>query len=90
MSKKNPKDKRRQSSDLAGVDAGRDASVAFTADEWQRKRDPLKQWKSSPIDAVVVKHWKACCGARDAMLLRTHTTVAPWHIVRANGKRLAR
>ena len=24
------------------------------------------------------------------MLLRTHTTVAPWHIVRADGKRLAR
>lgn len=90
MSKKNPKDKRRKSSDLAAVDGDRDASVAPTPGEWQRKRDPLPQWKSSPIDAVAVKHWKACSGARDAMLLRTHTTVAPCHIVRANGKRLAR
>ncbi|MEQ9152120.1 MAG: polyphosphate kinase 2, partial [Parvibaculum sp.] len=28
--------------------------------------------------------------ARDAMLLRTHTSVAPWAIVRADNKRLAR
>ena len=56
----------------------------------ERKRDPLKQWKSSPIDAVAVKHWKAYSEARDSMLLRTHTAVAPWHIVRADDKRLAR
>lgn len=55
-----------------------------------RARDPLKQWKTSPIDAVAVKHWKAYSDARDAMLLRTHTGVAPWHIVRADDKRLAR
>ncbi len=56
----------------------------------ERKRDPLKQWKTSPIDAVAVKHWKAYSEARDAMLLRTHTAVAPWRIVRADNKRLAR
>ena len=56
----------------------------------QRKRDPLKQWKSSPIDAVAVKRWKSYSEARDTMLLRTHTAVAPWHIVRADDKRLAR
>ena len=56
----------------------------------ERKRDPLKQWKSSPIDAVAVKHWKAYSEARDAMLLRTHSAVAPWRIVRADDKRLAR
>jgi polyphosphate kinase 2 len=56
----------------------------------ERKRDPLKRWKSSPIDAVAVKHWKAYSEARDTMLLRTHTTIAPWHIVRADDKRLAR
>ena len=55
-----------------------------------RKRDPLKQWKSSPIDAVAVKHWAAYTDARDAMLLRTHTATAPWRIVRADNKRLAR
>ena len=56
----------------------------------ERKRDPLKQWKSSPIDAVAVKHWKAYSEARDTMLLRTHTPIAPWHIVRADDKRRAR
>ncbi|MEO8731552.1 MAG: polyphosphate kinase 2 [Rhodoferax sp.] len=56
----------------------------------ERQRDPLKQWKRSPIDAVAVKHWKAYSSARDSMLLRTHTAIAPWHIVRTNNKRLAR
>lgn len=56
----------------------------------ERVRDPLKQWKSSPIDAVAVKHWKAYSDARDSMLLQTHTEIAPWHIVRADDKRLAR
>lgn len=55
-----------------------------------RVRDPLKQWKSSAIDAVAVNHWKSYSDARDSMLLQTHTAVAPWHIVRADDKRLAR
>jgi len=55
-----------------------------------RKRDPLKQWKTSPIDTVALKHWKAYSKARDEMLLRTHTEAAPWSIVRADDKRLAR
>jgi polyphosphate kinase 2 len=56
----------------------------------ERKRDPLKQWKTSPIDAAALKLWKAYSAARDEMLLRTHTALAPWHIVRADDKRLAR
>lgn len=55
-----------------------------------RKRDPLKQWKISSIDEVALKHWKAYTRARDAMLLRTHTPIAPWYIVRADNKKLAR
>ncbi len=55
-----------------------------------RKKDPLKQWKSSPIDEVAVKHWDAYTKARDAMLLATHTTAAPWHIVRTDSKHHAR
>ena len=55
-----------------------------------RQNNPLKRWKSSPIDAVAVKNWKAYSEARDTMLLRTHSAVAPWHIVKANDKRLAR
>ena len=55
-----------------------------------RARDPLKQWKSSPVDAVAIKHWKDYSAARDEMLLRTHTALSPWHIVRTNDKRSAR
>jgi polyphosphate kinase 2 len=55
-----------------------------------RRHDPLKQWKSSPIDAVAVEHWTAYSAARDLMFLRTSTPVAPWQIVRADDKRLAR
>ncbi|MBS0401592.1 MAG: polyphosphate kinase 2 [Proteobacteria bacterium] len=56
----------------------------------ERRRDPLKQRKSSPADAAAVKHWNAYSAARDAMLMRTHTATAPWRIVRADSKRLAR
>ena len=69
------------------LDIDKDEQVSRLA---ERQRDPLKQWKTSPIDAVAVKHWKAYSAARDAMLLRTHTAIAPWHIVRTNNKRLAR
>ena len=69
------------------LDIGKDEQTRRLA---ERKRDPLKQWKSSPVDAVAIKHWKAYSQARDAMLLRTHSAVAPWHIVRADDKRHAR
>src|SRR3546814_328834 len=38
-----------------------------------RERDPLKQWKISPIAKVALKHWKAYSRARDAMLSRSHS-----------------
>jgi len=56
----------------------------------ERARDPLKAWKRSPIDAVATKHWKDYSAARDSMLLGSHTELAPWCIVRADNKRLAR
>ena len=55
-----------------------------------RKSDPLKQWKVSPIDNQAVKYWKAYSAARNEMLARTHNPMAPWTLVRANDKRLAR
>ncbi|MEO7938350.1 MAG: polyphosphate kinase 2 [Burkholderiaceae bacterium] len=56
----------------------------------ERRQDPLKQWKSSPIDAVATKHWNDYSEARDAMLLGSHNAVAPWQIVRTDSKRHAR
>ena len=55
-----------------------------------RRKDPLKQWKISPVDNVALKHWQAYSDARDEMLIRTGTPHAPWHVVNANDKRTAR
>jgi polyphosphate kinase 2 len=55
-----------------------------------RRKDPLKQWKISPIDQAALKHWKDYSTARDLMLARTSTAASPWTVVRANDKRLAR
>ncbi len=55
-----------------------------------RKMDLLKQWKISPIDEQAIKHWKAYSLARNEMLARTHNPIAPWTLVRADDKHLAR
>jgi polyphosphate kinase 2 len=69
------------------LDISKDEQKSRLAD---RKRDPLKQWKSSPIDDVAVHHWDDYTQARDAMLLATHAAEAPWHIVRTDNKHDAR
>jgi polyphosphate kinase 2 (PPK2 family) len=56
----------------------------------ERARDPLTQWKTSPIDMQAQTYWKAYSRARDEMLARTHSAIAPWHIVRADDKHEAR
>ena len=56
----------------------------------ERRIDPLSQWKLSPIDAEAMKHWDDYSAARNEMLIRTHTTVAPWTIVKADDKAKAR
>lgn len=53
-----------------------------------RKTDPLKQWKISPIDQQAQKYWKAYSIARNAMLLKTSTSSAPWTVINANNKKL--
>jgi polyphosphate kinase len=55
-----------------------------------RKSDPLKQWKISPIDGRALKLWSAYSVARDEMLARTHSPMAPWTLVHADDKHLAR
>lgn len=55
-----------------------------------RREDPLKQWKVSPIDAEATKRWTEYSQARNEMFARTHDPVAPWTVVRADDKRLAR
>lgn len=55
-----------------------------------RAEDPLTQWKISPIDASAQKHWKDYSRARDDMLARSHSAIAPWSIVHADDKPSAR
>jgi polyphosphate kinase 2 len=55
-----------------------------------RRDDPLKQWKISPIDNQAIKYWKQYSAARNEMLARSHSPMAPWKIVRGNDKHLAR
>ena len=55
-----------------------------------RKTDPLKQWKTSPIDAVAIEHWNGYTSARDRMLTATSSPESPWIVVRADDKRAAR
>lgn len=56
----------------------------------ERKEDPLKQWKISPIDAEAQKHWKDYSEARNEMLMRTNYQHAPWFVVNADNKKEAR
>ncbi len=55
-----------------------------------RRKDPLKQWKLSPVDNVALKYWDAYSKARDDMLARTSTKHAPWVVVHADDKKRAR
>lgn len=56
----------------------------------ERKRDPLTQWKVSALDHLALKKWKQYSLARDEMLAHTHNPIAPWTIVRADDKHVAR
>lgn len=55
-----------------------------------RRHDPLKVWKLSPMDIAALTKWGLYTDARDRMLAATHTEHAPWTVVRANDKRRAR
>ena len=55
-----------------------------------RRDDPIKALKVSSLDAVAQKKWKDYSKARDEMLMRTHTAIAPWICVRADDKDPAR
>ena len=54
-----------------------------------RTKDPLTQWKISPIDQLAQKKWVDYTNARDEMLLHTNNSCAPWTVIRANDKKLA-
>lgn len=66
------------------------------SDDEQKRRfearieDPRRQWKLSPMDMPSRSRWYDYSRARDQMLKKTDTRIAPWFIVRSDDKRAAR
>ena len=56
----------------------------------KRAKDPLKQWKISPIDIMSKDKWHEYTEAKEAMFLLTHADVAPWTIIKSDDKMRAR
>jgi polyphosphate kinase len=56
----------------------------------QRKTDPLKQWKLSPIDMASLDKWDDYTKAKEAMFFYTDTADAPWTVIKSNCKKRAR
>src|SRR5512135_2453338 len=55
-----------------------------------RIKDPIKQWKLSPMDLQSRVRWEQYTKAKEAMFERTHIPEAPWWIVEAVDKKRAR
>lgn len=55
----------------------------------ERRVNPLKRWKISPVDSVALEKFDAYSAARNAMLAATGDPV-PWRVVNADNKRAAR
>jgi polyphosphate kinase 2 len=55
-----------------------------------RIRDPLKQWKLSPMDLESRRRWELYTKAKEVMISRTHIPEARWWIVEADDKKRAR
>lgn len=56
----------------------------------ERKTNPLKQYKLSPVDQKSQELWDKYTTAKYSMLLATHTPHAPWVIIDSNNKKNAR
>jgi polyphosphate kinase 2 len=56
----------------------------------KRIKDPMRQWKLSPMDLESFRRWNEFSHARDKMLSVTDSKHAPWHLVRSDDKRKAR
>ena len=56
----------------------------------QRRKDPLKQWKLSPIDLASLDKWKDYTEAKEAMFFYTDTADAPWTVIKSDCKKRAR
>jgi len=56
----------------------------------ERMKNPLKQWKLSPVDKKAQKLWDKITHFKEEMFSKTHTSYSPWIIVNSNDKKTAR
>lgn len=56
----------------------------------ERRDDPLKAWKLSPVDLAARGRYAEYTAAREDMLRATHTPHAPWTLVDFNDQKLGR
>lgn len=55
-----------------------------------RLKNPLKQWKFSPVDKRGQELWDKYTYYKEQMFSKTHTPFCPWIIVKTNDKKTAR
>jgi len=56
----------------------------------ERMKNPLKQWKLSPVDKKAQQLWDKITHYKEEMFSKTHTSYSPWIIVNSNDKKTAR
>ncbi len=56
----------------------------------KRDRDPLKQWKLSPVDRESQGKWEEYTKAKEDMFFYTSTADSPWRIIKSDDKKRAR
>jgi polyphosphate kinase 2 len=56
----------------------------------RRKNDPLRSWKLSEVDLQAQERWDDFTNQKYQMLKKTHSTHAPWTVIRSNDKYQAR
>lgn len=55
-----------------------------------RQKNPLKQWKVSPVDLKAHKLWNKFTFYKEQMFSRTHSSFSPWIIINSDDKKVAR
>lgn len=56
----------------------------------ERRENPLKRWKLSPIDEASLDKWDDYSAAREDMFAHTDTAHAPWTVIKTDDKKRAR
>lgn len=56
----------------------------------RRKNDPLRRWKLSEVDMQAQERWDDFTRMKYRMLKRTHSSTAPWTVIRSDDKHRAR